>query len=96
MGGEGWRHKQKRAGTAAMSGTGTGRRNAGRHPVQCLLRQDRKSERRMALRAGKYGGTCVRDLPVARRLPLCLSKMSPFQGAQTTPNSWVIAKALVY
>lgn len=35
-------------------------------------------------------------LPAARGLPLCLSMMSPFQGAHSTPHSWVMAKALVY
>lgn len=35
-------------------------------------------------------------LPGARGLPLCLSISSPFQGAQSTPHSWVMAKALMY
>lgn len=35
-------------------------------------------------------------LPGARGLPLCLSMSSPFQGAQSTPHSWVMAKALMY
>lgn len=38
----------------------------------------------------------VMVLPSARGLPLCLSIMRPFQGAHSTPHSWVIAKALVY
>lgn len=42
------------------------------------------------------GSVIISVVPAARGLPLCLSIMRPFQGAHSTPHSWVIAKALMY
>lgn len=55
VGGQEWRRKQRRAGTAVKSGTETGRRSADQHPVQFLLQQeDRKRERLMLHRHAVY------------------------------------------
>ena len=39
---------------------------------------------------------CRESAPAARGLLFCRSMMRPFQGANSTPHSWVMAKALVY
>lgn len=94
MGEKQWRRTQKRGGTAGQSGAGTGRRSAGPPLAPSLLQYKRDSEGVSTWKQVVL--TTFTDLPGARGFFLCLSMMSPFQGAHRMPHSWVIANALVY